>query len=195
MNEWRPTPETGARHHSRNVALVFLGAVTVVGGLVAWEAYQRARMANTPPPWPQPAVPPVSADRIYANNEFVPGLGYYHAPYHAWFPYMFNFYDPARGYYAGGLWQAAPFLANMLSSRPSNAAVASAGETQRLRDEQQRQQRSQAGSTSGSGFFRGSSFSGSGFSTSGGGESASGGGASISRGGFGGSAHGGGAGE
>jgi uncharacterized membrane protein YgcG len=39
-----------------------------------------------------------------ANNTFVQGRGYYHAGFHAWYPYPFNFFDPMRGYYYGGGW-------------------------------------------------------------------------------------------
>ena len=127
-----------SRRRSRNVALVLLGTVGVVGGVVAWEAWQRSRVTgDTPQPAPSPARPPrpPSADQTYANNEYMPGAGYYHAPYHAWFPFPFNHYDSSRGYFAGGLWQAAPFLLSMLNSQPNNAAVVAA---QRLRDESPR---------------------------------------------------------
>ncbi len=196
MNAWPAGPDDGSRRRSRNIALVFIGAVTVAGGLAAWEAWQRAQASSARQPSPQPAAPPVSADQVYTNNAFIPGVGYYHAPYHAWFPHPFNYYDPVRGYYAGGLWQAAPFLVSLLNSRPSNDAVATALATQRLREDLQRKQQQQAQSSTGSSggmFFRGSGFGGSGFSSTAPGGSTptgSGGGSSISRGGFGSSAHG-----
>ena len=182
-----------SRRRSRNVALVFLGAVGVVGGVVAWEAWQRSRVAgDTPQPAPSPALPPrpLSVDHTYANNEYLPGAGYYHAPNHGWFPFPYNYHDPSRGYFAGGLWQAAPFLLNALSSQPSNAAVVAA---RGLRDAQQRPAPAPA---RGSGFssFRGSGLTGtSGFSASRPATSAptpSRAAPSISRGGFGSSAHG-----
>jgi hypothetical protein len=49
----------------------------------------------------------VSASTAYPMNHFLPGAGYYHAPYHAWFPMPFNFRDPARGWYRGGQWRSA----------------------------------------------------------------------------------------
>ena len=33
---------------------------------------------------------PLSTDNGYANNYFVPGAGYYHAPFCAWFPLPYN---------------------------------------------------------------------------------------------------------
>lgn len=38
------------------------------------------------------------------NNAYTPGVGYYHSPFHAWYPYPFNFYQPSRGYFYGGGW-------------------------------------------------------------------------------------------
>lgn len=46
----------------------------------------------------------VSENQSYDNNSFLPGVGYYHAPYHAWFPMAYNQFDAGRGYYRGGSW-------------------------------------------------------------------------------------------
>lgn len=46
----------------------------------------------------------LSADQEVANNSFLPGVGYYHAPFHAWFPMPYNQFEPSRGYYRGGSW-------------------------------------------------------------------------------------------
>ncbi|MBI5381366.1 MAG: hypothetical protein HZA31_05655 [Opitutae bacterium] len=50
------------------------------------------------------APPTVNEDTAYANNSFLPGAGYYHAPHGAWFPFAYNFHDPSRGYFRGGQW-------------------------------------------------------------------------------------------
>ena len=123
---------------SGRVALVLLGtagAITAATAIHAWLASRQddGDQASVP------AAPPVTTAQSYANNEFIPGAGYYHAPYHAWFPYPFNYHDPARGYYAGGLWQAAPFALAMLRSQPSNEAVTAALAAQRARDQTQQQ--------------------------------------------------------
>lgn len=56
------------------------------------------------------------------NNSYMPGVGYYHSPFHAWYPVSFNTHDPNRGYYYGGSWHAAPFAGIVpSSSRPSPA--------------------------------------------------------------------------
>jgi hypothetical protein len=139
MNEpfQRPPPVDPGRR-SKQVALVLLGTMGVVGGIVAWDAWQRTGEENNPSssePHSPPA--PIAADRTYNNNDFIPGVGYYHAPYHAWYPFSYNHYDPLRGYFAGGLWQAVPFAMTMLSSRPNNNAVAAALAAQQ-RDQEQR---------------------------------------------------------
>ena len=186
MSDWRPAPVEATRRRSRNVALVFLGAVGVVGGLVAWDAWQRARRTGGEASAPQPVPPPVDANRDYANNDYTPGLGYYHAAHHGWFPYPFNYHDPARGYFSGGLWQFAPAVAAYVASRPSADAVAFA---QRQRDEQHRPQQAPPSSARSAGFSGASS----GFSSARPASFPSSGNSSISRGGFGGSAHGSGA--
>jgi hypothetical protein len=54
---------------------------------------------------PPSAPPTVDAATAYPMNHFLPGAGYYHAPYHAWFPMPFNFYDSGRGWFRGGQWR------------------------------------------------------------------------------------------
>lgn len=55
-----------------------------------------------------PAPPTVDANTTYPMNHFLPGAGYYHAPFHGWFPMPFNFHDPARGWFRGGQWRPTP---------------------------------------------------------------------------------------
>ena len=52
---------------------------------------------------------PSTADTAtaYPMNHYLPGAGYYHAPYHAWFPFPFGFHDASRGWYRGGQWRTA----------------------------------------------------------------------------------------
>src|SRR5262245_16561769 len=69
---------------------------------------------------------PVSADRTYTNNHYIPGVGYYHAPYHGWYPFPYNSYSPQRGYYYGGNWNAYPDEQKETASRPSSSHVTSA---------------------------------------------------------------------
>ena len=120
-------PPVAAERRSKQIALVLLGTMGVVGGAAVWEAWQRAGLENNSTVTP-PATPaaPLAADRDYPNNDFTPGVGYYHAPYRSWFPFPFNHHDPSRGFFGGGLWQAAPFAAGLLSSRPTGDAVTSA---------------------------------------------------------------------
>lgn len=155
----RPAPADTSRR-SKQVALVLLGTMGVIGGAVVWDAWRRAG-DEADEASAQPAPEPVAADRTYNNNHFTPGVGYYHAPYHSWYPFPFNHHDPARGYFAGGLWQAAPFAANLLSSRPQPSAVTSALAAQQRHDAEQRTR----ASTSNFARPRGSMFGGSSFSS------------------------------
>jgi hypothetical protein len=68
----------------------------------------------------------VLPDRDYDNDAYTPGVGYYHAPYHAWFPMRFDSHDPARGYFRGGLWLAARDASGITRSRPTADALAAA---------------------------------------------------------------------
>jgi hypothetical protein len=54
------------------------------------------------------STPAVDTATAYPMNHFLPGAGYYHAPYHAWFPMPFNFHDNSRGWFRGGQWRTTP---------------------------------------------------------------------------------------
>jgi hypothetical protein len=119
-------PEQPAMRRSTKVMLLLLGSAGVIGaGMVLedWRENQRAAKDAA-----ASAPEPVSSDRTYTNNTFVPGLGYYHAPFFNWFPFAWNFNDPARGYFAGGQWRSQPADLPVTESRPSPMAVASANE-------------------------------------------------------------------
>ena len=154
-------PPVAAERRSKQIALVLLGTMGVVGGAAVWEAWQRAGLENNSTVTP-PATPaaPLAADRDYPNNDFTPGVGYYHAPYRSWFPFPFNHHDPSRGFFGGGLWQAAPFAAGLLSSRPTGDAVTSALAAQARRTPEPSARAGTAGFARTSGAtFGGSSFS------------------------------------
>ena len=68
----------------------------------------------------------ISPDMVYTNNHYVPGAGYYHAPFHMWYPYPYNSYRADRGYYYGGMWNAYPDQRNIAESKPSSYAVSKA---------------------------------------------------------------------
>lgn len=137
---------------STKVALILLGTAGVVGAAVVWDAWQRSRddASVSPTGAAQPAPEPVSAERTYQNNTYLPGAGYYHAPFYGFFPFPLNHYDPARGYFSGGQWRASQFASDVTQSQPTAAAAASALAAQRAAREQQ--QRAQSSS-----FFRGGS--------------------------------------
>ncbi|MCX6905852.1 MAG: hypothetical protein NTW03_20695, partial [Verrucomicrobia bacterium] len=70
---------------------------------------------------------PVTANEVYTNNQYLPGAGYYHAPFRAWFTQPYNHFDPAtRRYFYGGQWGPAPHESFTNISSPTPAAAASA---------------------------------------------------------------------
>jgi hypothetical protein len=179
-------PGDGMRR-SRQVALVLLGTAGVIGVAAAWDAWRNATPVTDTTATGQPVAPPISVDRTYTNNDYVPGAGYYHAPQHAWFPYPYNYHDPARGYFAGGLWRAMPWVVGFMQSQPTPNAAQAALAAQR----QEEQRRKSSSSFFGGGYRTGTS----GFSSAHPGASPAPAShpsshPSILRGGFGGSAHG-----
>ena len=68
-----------------------------------------------------PSTPPVTANSVFTNNHYVPGVGYYHAPFRAWYALPYNHYDAKSSrYYQGGQWAPAPHesVVNMSSPTP-----------------------------------------------------------------------------
>jgi hypothetical protein len=71
--------------------------------------------------------PRVSTESYYTNDHYIAGVGYYHAPFRAFFPHRYNHFDPStRRYFYGGEWGAAPFQSAINISTPTAQAVASA---------------------------------------------------------------------
>lgn len=69
----------------------------------------------------------ITAESVYPNDYFVPGAGYYHAPFHAFFARPYNDYNPATGhYYYGGEWGAGPYESVINVSSPTSWAAATA---------------------------------------------------------------------
>lgn len=68
--------------------------------------------------------PSVSADNVYTNNFYVPGAGYYHAPFRNWYPQPYNHFDSQKNlYYFGGMWGPRPFESITNISPPTPASV------------------------------------------------------------------------
>jgi hypothetical protein len=75
--------------------------------------------------------PPLTADNVYTNDFYVPGVGYYHAPFRDWFTFPYNHFDPQRQrYFYGGQWWEAPCQSITNISSPT-AQVAQQAEAQR----------------------------------------------------------------
>ena len=102
---------------SRSIKLV------LIGGLAA------GALTSCGPPSAQKA--PITADRVYTNNFYVAGVGYYHAPFRAWYALPYNHFDPqTKRYFHGGQWSAAPFQ-NITNISAPPSAVAQQAEAQR----------------------------------------------------------------
>lgn len=72
----------------------------------------------------QPAVDDSWGDssQSITNNTYRQGLGYYHAPYGAWFPMPYNSFRPGQGYYHGGQVTPTPNESTVTESRPRVAS-------------------------------------------------------------------------
>lgn len=102
---------------SRSIRLVLIGGVTA-GALTGCEPGHRP--------------PPVSAASVYTNNYYVQGVGYYHAPFRAFYQIPYNFFEPKRQkYFYGGQWGMSPHLSitNLSAPPPEIARDAEAHRT------------------------------------------------------------------
>jgi hypothetical protein len=88
--------------------------------------------------------PSTNASDVYTNNHYLPGVGYYHAPFRAWYALPYNHYDPqSRRYFQGGQWAATPYASITNVSGPTALAA------QRAQGQRTDIRRSGFGSTSG----------------------------------------------
>jgi hypothetical protein len=68
--------------------------------------------------------PSISSLNVYTNNFYVPGAGYYHAPFRGWYSLPYNHFDSAKNlYFYGGNWGPAPFESITNISSPTPEAV------------------------------------------------------------------------
>lgn len=67
---------------------------------------------------------PIRQDNVYTNNFYVPGVGYYHAPFRAWYALPYNHFDAQnQRYFYGGQWGTAPHRSITNISEPTTEAV------------------------------------------------------------------------
>jgi len=68
--------------------------------------------------------PSVSTQNVYTNNFYVPGAGYYHAPFRGWYVFPYNHFDAQKNlYFYGGKWGPQPFESITNISSPTPDAV------------------------------------------------------------------------
>ena len=65
----------------------------------------------------------LDSSQVLTNNTYVPGYGYYHAPYHSFYPHPYNLFIPGRGYYHGGSYSQEPQRSGISASAPSGNAA------------------------------------------------------------------------
>ena len=154
MNKFDPPPMgEGGQRRSRQVAVVLLAAAGVVGLPLYMLHRDDARTSEDQWERPNADAVNVSAEQEYSNDAYVPNVGFYHAPYNAWYPFRYNYYDEPRGYYAGGSWRPQPEVSEIIRSRPSSVAIAAV-----LAAERERQRASPNRSSWGNSFSSGSTW-------------------------------------
>ena len=102
---------------SRQVILVLSGALAS-GGLTGCQQEPPPPVADA-----ENTRTNVNPENTYTNDHYVPNLGYYHAPYRSWYPFPYNYYDPAQGYYYGGRWNRQRDQSTVTTSRPTPEAA------------------------------------------------------------------------
>jgi len=66
----------------------------------------------------------VSTENVYTNNFYVPGAGYYHAPFRNWYALPYNHFDTQKNlFFYGGQWGPQPFESITNISAPTPEAV------------------------------------------------------------------------
>ncbi len=101
---------------SRSIRLVLLGGISA-GALTSCgpDSGQRG---------------PISPNCVYTNNYRVAGVGYYHAPFRAWYSLPYNHFDAqSQRYFYGGQWGTAPHQSIINVSTPTPEAAQQAQAT------------------------------------------------------------------
>ena len=125
------------RRRSRTIRLLLLGSVSV-------GTFTGCKPAPTTPA-------PITENNVYTNDYFVPGIGYYHAPFRRWYPLPYNHFDAGSGrYFYDGRW------ATVLHQSITNISSPLADAAQRAEAERVDVTRAGFGSTASGHWFAGS---------------------------------------
>jgi len=80
--------------------------------------------------------PSISTQNVYTNNFYVPGAGYYHAPFRQWYALPYNHFDAkTQLYFYGGQWGTQPCesITNISAPLPQSVQVAENSRTDIVR--------------------------------------------------------------
>ena len=94
---------------SRSIRLVLLGGISA------------GALTSCGPGGSQDALSP---NCVYTNNYYVAGVGYYHAPFRAWYSLPYNHYDQQTlRFFYGGQWGTLPHQSITNISSPTTEAA------------------------------------------------------------------------
>ncbi len=94
-----------------------------------WHPIENDSKITTSTPWPEELeklrrlLASGTVTEEYPNNYYAPGMGYYHAPHHGFYPYQYNSFLPGRGYYYGGSWWPSASTSAVRTSTPSTSSM------------------------------------------------------------------------
>lgn len=69
-------------------------------------------------PRPTAEGPARKESQVLTNDTYIPGRGYYHAPFFTFFPFPYNHYRPGAGYYRGGQYHSYPDYSVLPPTKP-----------------------------------------------------------------------------
>lgn len=80
----------------------------------------------------EPPKPAARESQTLTNDTYVAGRGYYHSPFHMFFPFPYNHYSPGMGYYRGGRFHAQPDLTVPKPTYPGRSQAAASRPSQNV---------------------------------------------------------------
>ncbi|OAI56206.1 hypothetical protein AYO49_00965 [Verrucomicrobiaceae bacterium SCGC AG-212-N21] len=98
--------------------IFIIGWVVFVAGIIVWGRCKQRRLLES--------MRAVAPGHEYENNEYIIGVGYFHATACKWYPHAWNEFDEGRGYYWDGTWHEDPDQRMVASGIPDDEEVSRA---------------------------------------------------------------------